>query len=304
MARIFKTHLLLLALGLLTLSGCNKDESDPPKFDTEDLTGPVFPIGVEGPATDSLGNLYAMNYGRSGTIGKITPSGDTSLFVSLLPGSHGNGLRFDSRGDMVVADQRNRQLLKVKTSSRSVRVFARDDRMHEPNDIAITDNDICFISAPDFPTGSGQIWRLLPSGQLSLLTDTLGAVNGIEVSPDNRSLYFSETNTGKVWKYELSPSGDIRNPELLNTFEDHALDGMRCDETGNFWLCVWNKGKIMYLSPSGELLRTVRTRGTRAANIAFGGPNGKTLDVTVQDRKRIEYFKTQSRGRSYLLWRR
>jgi hypothetical protein len=57
-----------------------------------------FTSGAEGPAVDKDGNLYAVNYAKEGTVGKITPSGDSSIFVELPNGSVGNGIRFNRQG--------------------------------------------------------------------------------------------------------------------------------------------------------------------------------------------------------------
>ena len=66
-----------------------------------------FTSGIEGPACDAAGNLYAVNYERQHTIGKVTPDGTASVFVELPTGSIGNGIRFNSEGFMFVADYTN-----------------------------------------------------------------------------------------------------------------------------------------------------------------------------------------------------
>jgi len=76
-----------------------------------------FTSGAEGPAVDKDGNLYAVNYSKEGTIGKITPSGDISIFIELLNGSIANGIRFNSKGDMLIADYTNHNILKVENDN-------------------------------------------------------------------------------------------------------------------------------------------------------------------------------------------
>jgi hypothetical protein len=64
-------------------------------FISKVLTQPgLFTSGLEGPACDKDGNIYAVNFQTQGTIGKTTPDGDCSLFVELPEGSTGNGIRF------------------------------------------------------------------------------------------------------------------------------------------------------------------------------------------------------------------
>src|ERR1044072_8157552 len=63
-----------------------------------------FTSGVEGPAVDTAGNLYGVNYSKEETVGKITPAGASSIFIELSNGSVGNGIRFNSKGEMLIAD--------------------------------------------------------------------------------------------------------------------------------------------------------------------------------------------------------
>src|SRR6266487_172122 len=58
-----------------------------------------FTSGAEGPAVDKDGNLYAVNYSKEGTVGKITPAGDNIIFIELPNSSIGNGIRFNSKGE-------------------------------------------------------------------------------------------------------------------------------------------------------------------------------------------------------------
>src|SRR5690242_21560538 len=61
--------------------------------------------GIEGPAVDASGNLYVVNFQRSGTIGRLAAgAAQSQLFTSLPAGSIGNGIRFDRQGRMYVAD--------------------------------------------------------------------------------------------------------------------------------------------------------------------------------------------------------
>lgn len=72
-----------------------------------------FTEGIEGPACDKEGNVYAVNYERESTIGRVTPEGECSVFLELPPGSIGNGIRFDSRGNMLIADYVGHRIWRV-----------------------------------------------------------------------------------------------------------------------------------------------------------------------------------------------
>lgn len=271
-------------------------------YTSKTLTDPKgFPSGIEGPAVDRNGILYAVNFGKTGTIGQVTPEGQASLFVELPEGSVANGIRFNSKGDMLLADYTRHNILKVDMETKEITVFAHNDEMNQPNDIAINDQDILFASDPDWKNSKGQIWRIDLDGIFTLLEGDMGTTNGIEVSPDNKTLYVNETVQRNVWAYDLSPNGEISNKRLLIAFEDFGMDGMRTDTDGNLYITRHGKGTVVKVSPEGEVLEEITTLGETPSNIAFGGKDGKTAYVTLQDNGNVEYFQVESAGREWKL---
>lgn len=263
-----------------------------------------FPSGIEGPAVDRDGILYAVNFAKTGTIGQVTPDGEASLFVELPEGSVGNGIRFNSRGEMLIADYTGHNVLKVDMDTKEISVYAHNDQMNQPNDIAIMDNDIVFASDPDWKNSKGQIWRIDTDGAFTLLEGDMGTTNGIEVSPDNKTLYVNETVQRNVWAYDLSPEGEISNKRLMIQFEDYGMDGMRTDVAGNLYITRHGKGTVVKLSPEGEVLEEVEVMGKTPSNIAFGGEDGRRAYITLQDNGNIEYFQVPDAGRAWEIFAR
>ena len=256
-----------------------------------------FTDGIEGPACDRAGNVYAVNYARQGTIGKVTAAGECSVFVELPAGSIGNGIRFTSTGDMLIADYALHNVLRVDMRTRAISVFAHEPKANQPNDICITDHDTVFASDPSWARGDGQLWRVDRVGKFVLLESGMGTTNGIEVAPDGRTLYVNETVQRRVWAYDLSPGNEISNKRLLIEFPDYGMDGMRCDAAGNLYITRWGKGTVAKVSPLGEVLLEVLLHGANCTNITFGGDDGRTAYVTVADNGNIESFLVDVRGR-------
>jgi len=263
-----------------------------------------FTSGIEGPACDKDGNLYAVNYERQHTIGKVTPDGKCSVFLELPNGSIGNGIRFNSKGDMLIADYTNHNILKVDMKTLNISVYAHEPTMNQPNDIAIGANDIVYASDPNWSKSTGQIWRIDTDGKVTLLETNMGTTNGIEVSPDEKTLYVNESVQRNIWAYDLSPKGEISNKRLLIQFPDFGLDGMRCDVDGNLYVTRYGKGTVAKISPKGEVLLEVQLTGKSCSNVAFGGKDGRTCYVTIADRGNVEYFRTDKPGRCWKLWQR
>jgi len=263
-----------------------------------------FTSGIEGPACDAEGNLYAVNYERQHTIGKVTPQGECSLFVELPNGSIGNGIRFNQAGYMLIADYTNHNILKVDMDTREIYVYAHESTMNQPNDIAIGANDILYASDPNWGNSTGQIWRIDTDGMVVLLETDMGTTNGIEVSPDEKTLYVNESVQRNIWAYSLSTKGEISDKRLLIQFPDFGMDGMRCDVEGNIYVTRHGKGTVAKVSPQGEVLLEVELAGKQCTNLAFGGPDGRTCYVTVADKGNIEYFRVDLPGRSWQLFHR
>lgn len=263
-----------------------------------------FTSGIEGPACDANGNLYAVNFERQHTIGKVTPEGETSVFVELPTGSIGNGIRFNSEGYMFIADYTNHNVLKVDMKTLGISIHAHEPKMNQPNDLAIGTNDILYASDPNWSESTGQLWRVETDGSVMLLEADMGTTNGIEVSPDEKKLYVNESVQRNIWEYDLSPTGEISNKRLLIQFPDFNMDGMRCDIEGNLYVTRHGKGTVARLSPEGEELLEIELTGKLCTNIAFGGSDGRTCYVTMADRGNVEVFRSDVPGRSWQMFQR
>jgi len=292
----------------ITIISCNPAQKTPVSqelFKSSAFTpAKSFTGGAEGPAIDKDGNLYAVNFSREGTIGKISSTGEGSVFLELPNGSVGNGIRFSSKGDMLIADYVNHNVLKVDMSTKQLSVFSHDSSMSQPNDIAIDSKDRIYASDPNWKAGTGRIWRIGLDGKATILEDKMGTTNGIEVSPDDKTLYVNESVQRKVWAYDLTPEGVIRNKRLLIEFTDFGMDGMRCDTEGNLYIARYGKGTIAKISPSGKLLQEITLIGKKPSNVAFGGKDGRTVYVTLQDQGNIESFIVDKPGREWKLSKR
>lgn len=258
-----------------------------------------FTQGVEGPAVDKNGVLYAVNFGQEGTIGKVTSKGKGETYLTLPNGSVGNGIRFDKQGNMYIADYVNHNVLIVKNGTQEATVFSHNANMNQPNDIAIMDNGILFASDPKWANNTGNLWRINADGTNALLEDNMGTTNGVEVSPDNKTLYVNESVQRNIWRYDLDEKGNVSNKSLFYKFDDHGMDGMRTDNAGNLYIARYGAGVVAVISPKGKLLKTIQLTGQHPTNVAFGGEDGKQLFITMQKRGAIETFNNDIAGRNY-----
>ena len=253
----------------------------------------TFTKGIEGPSFDKKGILYAVNYSEQGTIGAVELSGKASLYVKLPEGSVGNGIRFDKAGNMYIADYTKHNILKVDPRTRTIAVFAHEPAMNQPNDIAISPvTGNIYTSDPNWKESTGKLWMVDREGGVHLLEESMGTTNGIEVSPDGKTLYVNESVSRIIWRYDIASDGTVANKSQFIKFDDFGMDGMRCDKWGNLFVTRHGKGTVVILSPKGKLLKEIPLKGKLCSNIALK-IKGKKVEafVTMADRGCFEYFR-------------
>jgi len=300
--------MLLAVLATAAMVACA--HATPPRTPTDadalyvarDVVGDgVFSAGIEGPAFGPDGALYAVSFGRDGTIGQVTfdadGAGRATLFTTLPEGSTGNGIRFGADGSMYIADYSGHHVLRIAPGQREAKVFAHMPQANQPNDIALAPDGTLYASDPKWADNTGQLWRIDRTGTPHLLEANMGTTNGVEVSPDGKRLYVNESVQRNVWVYDLRADGSAADKRLLIAFDDHGMDGMRTDAKGNLYIARYGAGVVAVVSPEGTLLREVKLKGQKPTNVAFGGKDGRTVYVTLQDRGAIEAFRVETPGR-------
>ena len=259
----------------------------------------AFTKGIEGPAVDPDGKLYAVNFQEEGTIGAVDKEGNGKIFLKLPEGSVGNGIRFDSEGNMYIADYVGHNVYQVKKSTQVPEVWAHHPEMSQPNDLTIAPNGLIYLSDPNWKEGTGRIWMVNKSREIVLLEENMGTTNGIEVSPDGKKLYVNESVQRNVWQYDIDPDGGVSNKRLFLAFDDFGMDGMRCDSEGNLYITRYDKGTVVIIAPDKKVIDEIALKGKKPSNITFGGENGKTCFVTMADRGCFESFTAPYPGAFY-----
>ncbi|PKA98236.1 sugar lactone lactonase YvrE [Flavobacteriaceae bacterium MAR_2009_75] len=277
------------------LSACKAQNTVSTDFTPEGL----FTKGIEGPAVDAKGNLYAVNYQDQGTIGIVYENGESTVFTKLPDKSVGNGIRFDTSGNMFIADYVGHNVYQIKNGSKEAEVYAHNPKMSQPNDLAIAPNGTIYLSDPNWAENKGRIWIVQENKEIVLLEDNMGTANGIEVSPDGKKLYVNESVQRNVWQYDIVKGGKLSNKSLFMKFDDFGMDGMRCDSKGNLYITRYDKGTVVIVTPDKKIIKEVQLKGKKPSNITFGGKNGKTCYVTMADRGNFETFPALNSGAFY-----
>jgi sugar lactone lactonase YvrE len=140
-------------------------------------------------------------------------------------------------------------------------------------------------------TSNGNLYKLESSGNLSAWINGVGTSNGLAWSLDNRTMYYIDTNTGKVdaFDYDFN-QGSIANRRTIFDVWGSGVggspDGMTIDSSGNLWVATWGGSKVLNINPRDRtLIGTVDFSGlaSQITSAAFGGPNLDILYVTSAD---------------------
>jgi sugar lactone lactonase YvrE len=267
-----------------------------------------YTFGIEGPAVDAKGNLYVVNFGKPGTIGKLAAGASQSELFAVLPeGSIGNAIRFDREGRMFVADYKKHNIFLVSPDGKQVDTYFHSEEFNQPNDLTIADDGTIYASDPHWKTHDGQVWRIARSADGTIVGEKMTAerkmstTNGIDLSPDGKTLYVGESDTREIWSYRID-GGGLLSPGLVKRFADFDIDGLRTDTSGNLYVARILKGTIAVLTSAGKLTREIELKAKEPTNLAFGGNDGKTVFVTQRQGGFVESFRTDRPGREFCLW--
>lgn len=268
-------------------------------------------LWTEGPAWDKrAGHLYFSDIPNNRI---LTWSPDTGLqtFMSpagrpeLRPDVHAspgtNGILYiESENSLIICNQDGRSLDRLNLQSNARTPIASEfegKKLNSPNDIARTKSGVLFFTDPpyglkDANTSAGKkqafngVYRLDPDGNISLVSADLTFPNGIALSPDERTLYVSQSDPDAafIMAFDLDADAKASRPRLwvdLSRYLDpsvHGLpDGMAVDVNGLVF--ATGPGGVFVISPGAEILGRIRTdRAT--ANCAFG-EDGRTLFMTA-----------------------
>lgn len=298
---MFRILLHLLFGGcLFNLASCKTFKDNTTYFKPLDVIEQgLFTSGIEGPCFHENGNIYLVNFQKEGTIGVLFPDHLVNEFINLPQGSVGNGIRVHPDGDLLVADYVGHNILKINILNKKVQVFAHNENMNQPNDLAFHPNGFLYASDPNWKMSTGQLWLIRSDGATFCLEKNMGTTNGIEVSPDGKYLFVNESVQRKIWKYKIDKEGFISDKRLFHQFADFGLDGMRCDRKGNLYVTRHGKGTVVCLNRSGKMVIEIQLKGNKPSNITFGGKDGKCAYVTLQDRGMLESFIVPFSGQDW-----
>jgi sugar lactone lactonase YvrE len=143
----------------------------------------------------------------------------------------------------------------------------------------------CFWAGTISPgEANGQLYRLNPDLTVDAMIRGVRTSNGLGWSPDNRTMYFTDSPLKTIFAYDFDPeTGAISNrrPHIHTPDEPGVPDGLTVDREGCIWSARWDGYRITRYTPDGEEDRVVEMPVARPTSIAFGGPDLRELFITT-----------------------
>lgn len=271
-----------------------------------------------------------------GTIYRYDPATGT-IAKHLEPSGLSNGLHVDKNGNLLIAQYAGpkglRRIARQDLATGTVTVLAetyQGKKLNGPNDLTTDAQGRIYFTdalygAADPMELPNSVYRLDPDGKVTLLGNDILRPNGIEVSPNGRTLYISACNpvtatlkpnplgpaadkfgitVGGVAAYDLAADGSISNGRLIYK-NDICVDGMTLDTEGSLYLALHNgnrqapKSEINVIDGTGKLLQSipVPAGANLVTNLGFGrGADAGSLYLSAAAPWAFFRIKTTKKG--------
>jgi sugar lactone lactonase YvrE len=136
----------------------------------------------------------------------------------------------------------------------------------------------------DEQPGAGALYRLGPDLGVTRLLTGVGISNGIGWSPDERLMYYIDSQLHRVDVFDYDPAtGEIdgRRPFAAVGEDGVVPDGLTVDADGGVWVAVWGGYAVLHHDPGGQVIEAVDLPAERVSSCAFGGPDLDRLYITT-----------------------
>lgn len=120
----------------------------------------------------------------------------------------------------------------------------------------------------------GILFRLDPDGSVRRMWDKITIPNGVQWNARDDTMYMADGPTGKIWQWSINPTtGEIkdRKPFFHQNMYPGELDGSAFDEQGYLWSAIYGAGRVIRISPEGELVGEILLPTRNITCPAFAG---------------------------------
>lgn len=250
---------------------------------------------TEGPTWISAGGYLVFSDIPKDELKKWSPQTGLAQFRS--PSRNANGNTTDLEGRLLTCEHSGRRvaILEKDGTLRTLVDSFEGRKLNSPNDVVVRSDGTVWFTDPEYglktnpatkqKEGKEQpgnfVYRHDPkTGRTTAVVRDFVQPNGLAFSPDEKKLYVADSGTPKnIRVFDVATDGSLVNGRVFCTLDQGVPDGIRVDRAGRVW------------SSSGDGVQIFGTDGKRvgrillpesAANLCFGGSDGKTLFMTAR----------------------
>jgi gluconolactonase len=288
--------------------------------------GLLFP---EGPVALSDGSVLVAEI-RGGTIRRVAADGSLSIAADCGGGPNGaaigpdgalyvcnNGGNTYSPNHFIAtgpaADYKNGYIQRVDLGTGEVRVLyeaCNGYPLSSPNDLVFDTHGGFYFTdmgkKRSRDRDHGALYYALADGShIHEVAYQVQVANGVGLSPDGKTVYVAETDTSRLWAFDLVEPGRIRKHGFPSPHGGRLvcglpgfqrLDSLAVDAEGNICVATLMTGHITVIAPGGEVLRRVKLPDTYVTNICFGGADMRTAYITLAEAGQLVSMQWQEPG--------
>lgn len=280
-------------------------------------TGLGFP---EGPVVCPDGSVILTEI-RGNQCSRVAPDGTTTVFSRSGGGPNGlaygpdgalylcnnGGSKYVEGHSMGIAphpDYKFGSIQRLDPKTGEARLLYKECNGHTLS----APNDLVFDTAGGFyftdlgkryarHRDHGGLYYALPDGsKIVELAHPILSPNGCGLSPDGKVLYVADTESARLWAFDVEGPGVIRKAPPFAAHSGRVIAGIgsnaRFDSlgvlvSGNIAVATLNTGYITVISPRGDIVESVKMPDPYPTNICFGGADMKTAYITLSDTGRL-----------------
>lgn len=287
---------------------------------------------LEGPAVDAAGNVYFSDISGNRIL-KMDAAGAVTTFRADSGRTNGN--TFDAQGRLISCEGSEngpggrRRVVRTDLATGEVEVLTdryEGKRYSSPNDVVVDPRGRIWFTDPLYAPDRSimehkdeAVYRIDTDGKVTrvITQPAIGRPNGLAVTPDGKTLYVVDSDYSrpdgnrKIWAFDIAGDGSVSGQRKIYDFgRGRGGDGMRLDTKGNLWIAAGISAPrtpnesadiptgVYVISPAGKLLGRIPIGEDVITNLAFGGPEKKTLYVTAGK----TLFKIQTAVSGYSLY--
>jgi gluconolactonase len=268
---------------------------------------------LEGPAVDAQNNVFFSDIAGNRIL-KMDPKGQVSVFRADSGRTNGN--TFDAQSRLISCEggeqgPGRRRIVRTDMKAGETTVLTdkfEGKRYNSPNDVVVDGKGRIWFTDPYYGPDRSHlemdvegVYRIEPDGKVArvLTQKEIQRPNGLAITADNKTLYVVDSHpkpggNRKIWAFDVADNGDLGKQRLVHDFgKGRGGDGMRLDSKGNLWVAAGisvlrgpgetldNPPGVYVISSQGKLLGRIPIPENLITNLAFGGPERKTLFVTA-----------------------